>query len=256
MALNGAPARLTGWYGEARLFSYMDEVQPVFDQYCVACHDYGNIQGDLNLARDLDLTFNTSYNELWRKGVISVPGAGPAAIQAARSWGSHASKLVKILRDGHCGVELDRESMDRIVTWVDINAPYYPGYASAFPANLAGRAPLDNPQLARLGALTGVPFDTLADCRTNLGPQVSFDRPALSPCLLNIEGKDTPEYGEALAIIEAGKATLAVQPRADKAAFSPSPADQQREERYIQRRAIELANRAAIRNNTRAYDEQ
>ena len=255
MAMNGAPARLKGWFGEARLFNYMDEVQPVFDQNCIPCHDYGNAQGNLNLARDRDLTFNTSYNELWRKGVISVPGAGPASIQAARSWGAHASKLVKVLRDGHCGVQLDRESMDRIITWVDLNAPYYPRYDSAFPANLAGRAPLENPQLARLAALTGVPFDTLADCRTNPGPQISFDRPALSPCLERIENHDSPEYHEALAIIQAGTATLALRPGADMASFTPSPADQVREERYEQRRATELANRAAIRDNKREYDE-
>ena len=38
-------------------------------------------------------------------------------------------------------VKLDPESFDRIVTWIDSNAPYYPSYAGgAFRDNLYGRS--------------------------------------------------------------------------------------------------------------------
>jgi hypothetical protein len=70
-----------------------------------------------------------------------------------------------------------------VVTWIDLNAPYYPSYASAYPDHLAGRSPLDDQQLARLEELTGVPLRRLAGHRSNRGPQISFDRPELSPCL-------------------------------------------------------------------------
>jgi formylglycine-generating enzyme required for sulfatase activity len=33
------------------------------------------------------------------------------------------TKLVQLLRKGHYGVQLDRESWDRIVTWIDLNTP-------------------------------------------------------------------------------------------------------------------------------------
>ena len=56
-----------------------------------------------------------------------------------------------------CGGALSPEEFDRIVTWIDLNAPYYPSYASAYPDNLAGRSPLDDAQLARLEQLTGCP---------------------------------------------------------------------------------------------------
>jgi hypothetical protein len=253
LALQKEPATLRGWYGEPRLFNYLAEVQPAFDRHCVDCHDYGNAEGGLNLGRDRTLTFNTSYNELWRKGLISVPGAGPAPIQEARAWGSHASELIKIIRGGHYDVEMGSDAVDRIVTWIDINAPYYPRYDSAYPGNLAGRAPLNLVQLKRLGQLTGVPFEKLADYRTNQGPQVSFDRPALSPCLQGMK-KDSSEHEEALALIEAGKAKLASRPRADMTAFEASPIDQSRETSYNERRAIEYANRTAIRSNLKKYD--
>ncbi|MBI3921328.1 MAG: hypothetical protein HY318_07925, partial [Armatimonadetes bacterium] len=129
-ALKRSPSKLTPWYGDPRLFSYMAEVQPVFDKHCVSCHDYGKDAGaKLNLSADRNPAFNTSYSELWRKGFVKVVGAGPAEIQPAYSWGSHASRLIQVLRAGHQGVRLDGESSDRLVTWLDLNAPYYPTYA-------------------------------------------------------------------------------------------------------------------------------
>ena len=98
MALTRPPSGLEGWHGAPRFFSYQREVQPVFDRHCVRCHDYGRKAGKtLNLAGDRDLTFNTAYNELWRKGIIKVVGAGPAQVQPAYSWGSHASRLTNAL---------------------------------------------------------------------------------------------------------------------------------------------------------------
>ncbi|MCH5373365.1 MAG: hypothetical protein JJ992_05275, partial [Planctomycetes bacterium] len=133
LAWQHGPRSLESWYGPARLFSFTAEVQPVLDQHCVRCHDYGEQAGDkLNLAGDLGLVFNTSYVELRSKRYVEVVGAGPFQIQDPLSWGSHASRLTKTLIEGHGDpeidrqVQLDREGFDRIVTWIDINAPYYP----------------------------------------------------------------------------------------------------------------------------------
>jgi hypothetical protein len=53
---------------------------------------------------------------------------------------------------------------------------------------------LDDRQLKRLEALTGVPFDKLGTHSENRGPQISFDRPELSPCLSSIKNKSDPLY--------------------------------------------------------------
>jgi len=255
-AMRRPAAKLEGWYGEPRLFSYRKEVQPVFDRYCVHCHDFGKPAGQkLLLAGDRDDTFNASYNELWRKQYIHVVGAGPSATQPAYSWGSHASKLVEVLRGGHKDVKLDKESFDRIVTWIDLNAPYYPTYASAYPDNLSGRCPLDNAQLARLTELTGVPFANLNSFSANRGPQLSFDRPELSPCLAPLEDADAGKYREALSIIEAGKQTLTARPGGDTLdGFVACEVDRQREARYERREQAEAQNREALRTGRRVPD--
>ncbi len=255
-AVTKEPVKLDGWRGEPRLFSYMKEVQPVFDNSCVRCHDYGKPAGKrLNLAPDRTLTFNSSYTELWRKGLTAAIGAGPSDIQEPYTWGSHASRLIATLRTGHKGVVLDDESLDRLVTWIDINAPYYPVYATAYPDNLAGRSPLDPAQIERLTVLTGIPFASLASHRNSRGPQVSFDRPEMSPCLDSLGTVGGAAYEEALAVIRAGSAALAAKPRADMDSFVPCMTDQIRMDKYDMRRQIESLNREAIRMGTKLYDD-
>ena len=256
LALRRAPSQLDGWFGAPRLFNYLIEVQPVFDKHCVSCHDYGKKGGErLNLAGDRTMVFNTSYNELWRSGLITPVGAGPAVTQPAYSWGSHASSFLGTLREGHHSDGLRQEDYDRIVTWLDLNAPYYPIYASAYPDNLAGRSPLDPSQVTRLSELTGVAFDKLADWNANLGPQVSFERPEKSPCLEGIDKNNEAARQEAIAIIASGKAALAERPRADMAGFTPAAPDGARQLKYVQRQQSEQHNRAAIRAGAIAHDE-
>jgi hypothetical protein len=254
-ALRRPPSRIEDWYGPPREFGFVAQVQPVLNKHCLRCHDYGK-QGasKLVLAPDRDLTFNAAYNELWRKGYTGAVGAGPAEVQPARSWGSHASKLVQVLRKGHHEVELGPEEFDRIVTWVDLNAPYYPTYASAYANNFTGRCPLDDRQVARLGALTGVPFTQLSSFSSNRGPQVSFDRPELSPCLAKLRDSDDAKYREALAIIQSGREQLARLPREDMDGCRLSETDRQRQEKYAARRAAELRSRDAIRRGEKVHD--
>jgi len=255
-ALGGAPHPLEGWRGGAREFNYLAEVQPVFNRRCVGCHDYGKNAGKtLNLAADHDLVFNTSYNELWRKKYIQTVGAGPSDTQPAFAWGSHASKLVQtILGNPRCGGSLTPEDFDRIVTWIDLNGPYYPSYASAHPENLAGRCPLDDLQLAKLEKLTGIELRRQAGFSSNPGPQISFERPELSPCLGKFADESDPRRSEAIEIIRAGQILLAQQPEADMPRFQPCELDQWRDAKYQARLQVEEANRAAIRSERKRFD--
>jgi hypothetical protein len=255
-ALKLPPSKLTGWYGEARNFGFMKEVQPVFTKHCVECHDFGKKAGKhLILSADRNPYFNASYIDMHMKNVIKPVGAGPAEIQEAYSWGAHPSKLVKMIKNGHAGVKLSKEEMERIVTWVDMNAVYYSDFISAYPDNPVGRSPISEEDLSRLGKLTGVNFNGLNSFKRKLRPQISFERPEMSPCLQNIKNKNTEEYKEALAIIEKGKKELNKLPRLDMNGFIPSKVDQERLNKYLLRQNEEIKNREAIRNGSKYYDE-
>jgi len=257
LAMRRPPSRPAPWYGPPRKFSYLAEVQPVFEKHCVECHDYGTEAGEkLNLAGDLGLAFNTSYVELRSKGLVNVVGAGPFQVLPPMTWGSHASRLVDVLLDGHEDPDVDRqvklgkEDFDRIVTWIDINAPYYPDYASAYGDNLYGRSPLDDRQLGRLSELTGLKLKDRA-----YAAHVNFSRPELSPCLAEFSGPANPEYQEALAIICAGNRMLRTRPRADMAGFQlVRPTEIDRQAKYLARLQMEAAMRRSILTGKRRFE--
>jgi hypothetical protein len=77
--------------------------------------------------------FNRSYENIVSKDLVKVwrendPKTGDASPIPPYTLGSHASKLIRLIRDGHEDVELPREEMITLVTWVDANAPYYGSY--------------------------------------------------------------------------------------------------------------------------------
>jgi hypothetical protein len=78
-------------------------------------------------------------------------------------------------------------------------------------------------------------------------------RPEKSPCLAGLEG-DSAKYGEALAIIEAGRDLLAARPRADKPGFElTSPVEIEKERRYRARLRLEAEMRAAAARGEKRY---
>ncbi len=259
LALRSAPVPLEGWRGSFESFSYLTEVQPVFDRHCVQCHDFGEAAGEkLNLAADQNLIFNTSYNELWRKQYINVIGGGPAKTQPAYSWGSHASPLMQVLlneHELHEHVDISKEAIETVAAWIDLNAVFYPDYATSYPINPGGRSPITSEQLNRLAELTGVNLGLQFGHSSNQGPLVSFDRPELSPVLQHLE-PNTPAYLEALEIIRIGKEQLAKQPDVGMEGFTLSGIDLWRDNKYQQRRQIEMRFREAIRMGKNLFDWQ
>jgi hypothetical protein len=254
-AMNRKPSTLGPWCGPERPFNYLTEVQPVLDKHCVSCHDIDQAaESKIVLAGDKNPSFNISYMELWSKGFVEAIGAGPAAHQKAYSWGSHNSKLIEILRKGHYDVKLDPESLDRLITWVDINGPYYPTTYSAYHDVKPGRCPLTPEQLGRLLKLLGVKQlqTRITEYRQ---PLITFDRPELSPCLDQFE-KDSPEYAETLELIRAGQANLKAKPRADMPGFVPWEKDLERQEHLAKYHATEQRVREAIREGRKVFDSQ
>jgi hypothetical protein len=276
-ALTKPAQQMNGWYGTPRLFSYVTEVQkPVFDKYCTQCHDYGKVEDNSakpNLAGDLNTIFNTSYVELYQKNLIKVVGAGPHVKLKPYTWGSTQSKIADVLLKGHpnlsidakrkeLGVYIDRrtnpEAVDRVLTWIDLNAPYYPTYLTSFPNNRFGRCPLSDDQLNRLSQLCGYKNNFrsgTSDGQVALDWAVSFTRPEQSLCLATL-AKDSPEYQEALSIISDGKNSLAATPRGEDPNTVPPPQhDAQQQAKYDFLQNIETQMRNAIIKHKKLYDK-
>ena len=62
-------------------------------------------------------------------------GPRDAHLLPPRDFHADTSRLVQILRDGHCGVVLNAEAWDRIITWIDLNAPFHGTWQEVVAAN-------------------------------------------------------------------------------------------------------------------------
>lgn len=128
------------WHAPTRGFNFAREVQPVLDRHCTQCHSGEDghaapyLKGDRmiedwssriagNAKRDGG-KFTASYAELHRyirrSGIES-----DMRVLSPMDYHFSTTDLGRMLRDGHHGVELDRKSFERIVTWADLNAPFH-----------------------------------------------------------------------------------------------------------------------------------
>ncbi len=155
-------------------FSYDQVVQPVFDRYCIECHNEKEQPGGVDLTGDKTDFFNVSYDILARTGtqaetewihhgspvgpggderrgmspyaewIWTINGAGHNVLEIEpRRWGSPASKLAEIIRSGHPDKDGKRQvdvadaDRRRVYLWLDLNVPYY-GTSSSNHKNRLG----------------------------------------------------------------------------------------------------------------------
>jgi formylglycine-generating enzyme required for sulfatase activity len=147
------------WRGPARGFDFAREVQPVLDRHCVNCHSGPTgAEPDLRPATDVPEYTGQMISKL---GVERLPAhireqtggrlhfapAYDALIPYLRRVGVEddvsllvpgeyhvdTSPLVQLLRKGHYDVQLDDEAWDRLVTWIDLNAPCHGSWGEVYP---------------------------------------------------------------------------------------------------------------------------
>jgi mono/diheme cytochrome c family protein len=142
-------------------FSFTRTVQPVLDRYCIGCHGLGgrNEKGKTTsrsyvFSVVLDESRGTKQFDARPTSYRSLVGAartrlahrnGETFISVPRDYFSHTSKLPKMLLAGHNGVKLDRDSFERIVTWLDLNSQCYGTY---LPNRIEQKTPSTSGQAA------------------------------------------------------------------------------------------------------------
>lgn len=136
MALKHPPSRPSPQPGEqtgARVLHYPTDVQPVLDKHCIRCHSGADAAAEMDLTGEPTEEFCRSYENLLSHRPRLMKNIDEDTVRFAEymppySLGSHASRLIAILCEGHEGVKLSQEEMIRLITWVDSNAQYYGSY--------------------------------------------------------------------------------------------------------------------------------
>lgn len=131
--------------------SFARTVQPVLDRYCIGCHGLEQTEDGIDLLGTLEpvtfprkqwpgpnkMTVSLAYRSLVsREGLVKVAHADMETdCSTPKDYFAHAGRLAKMLLAGHPDkagrplVELDRESFQRIVDWLDLNAVCYGDYS-------------------------------------------------------------------------------------------------------------------------------
>ncbi|MEI6645725.1 MAG: SUMF1/EgtB/PvdO family nonheme iron enzyme [bacterium] len=138
-AAKQAPQAITPWYGARRNFAFEREVQSVLDEACVGCHnnkalaktktggqlpDFATTRLATNKTDAVQGIYSVSYLNLHPYVRRNGP-EGDYHILTPLEFHSDTSELVQILKKGHHGVKLTVEQWDRLITWIDLNVPYW-----------------------------------------------------------------------------------------------------------------------------------
>jgi hypothetical protein len=142
LALKSPPTRPQAQPGETapRPLHYPTDVQPILDRHCVGCHDAEKPDGELDLTGTMTDLFSASYENIINRDLVGyiqefvgpkpegADAMGYAPAVPPYTYGSHSSKLMKMIIEKHQNVELSREEIATLATWVDANAPFYGSY--------------------------------------------------------------------------------------------------------------------------------
>jgi hypothetical protein len=164
MALKAGAQELEPFYGPARGFSFLKEIQPILDRHCVKCHK-GRVYPNHEKGRE-DRSFSLlpkpvtdkASKRLWTESYVSLlqatvskgslyaksnsfinwisPQSGPT-VRVPYSFGAASSEMVAMLTRGHPDkagkpkAKLSRQEMDRIACWIDLAVPFCGDYLEA-----------------------------------------------------------------------------------------------------------------------------
>jgi hydrazine synthase alpha subunit-like protein len=165
-AMKAGPQTLTPFYGPARGFSFVQEIQPILDRHCIQCHkDRSKKRTDAAAKKQDesgekgnpfsllgDQTAEKTAGRLWSDSYLSLTKAyDDRGFLKGRSddvvnWinvqdvppmlppyhgGAARSRLMTMLEKGHGKIELSREEMEKIACWLDLLVPYCGDYTEA-----------------------------------------------------------------------------------------------------------------------------
>jgi cytochrome c553 len=131
LALQRPPGPLQPPPWGAGPFAYEKVVQPVWDAQCVRCHDAKD-KDRINLTGAPDREgVPASYRTIIERGWVRYFDWGWAQRHRKAeplTFGTVKSRLWQVLAAGHYQVELTRDEMRAVKTWIDLNCPLWPDY--------------------------------------------------------------------------------------------------------------------------------
>jgi formylglycine-generating enzyme required for sulfatase activity len=196
-AMRRQPDEIKDFYGPARGFSFEREILPIIHKYCAGCHDGTK---DLSKLKEMGVKvadrihgtgpdtgkrfskvgiphFNSNAQHVFDRIHPYVRRNGPEGdyhLLTPLEFHTDTSELLQMLEKGHHNVKLDRQSYDKLVAWIDLNAPLRGTWteAGANPQILERRM-----ELRKLYAFDHYNPETIVNAYTNKAEFVAPPKP-------------------------------------------------------------------------------
>ncbi|MGQ9604860.1 MAG: HzsA-related protein [Thermogutta sp.] len=248
MALRRRPSPIQPIADVPPVLDYPRDIQPILDRHCVACHNPDKREGKIDLTGDHTARYSISYWTMTVRGLVSDGRNEPRGNRPPYSYGSAASRLMKLVDGSHYGAKPSPQEVKTIRLWIETSACYPGTYAALgcgfYPVNLpwgeiGGRCGSchsqevqtgDGPQrrIVMNGGWPGAPE-----------PLMNLDHPERSYLLRAplarsagglelcgeavLKDQEDPLYQKALAAIEDAHRRLQEGKRFDMPGFRPNP---------------------------------
>lgn len=155
LAMKAGVEELEPFYGSARGFSFLKEIQPILNKNCVSCHEGTklNEQTKMPLIDLSDKRYQDNYSKRsWTVSYMNLTNSKHEqrirgdADHKMLNWisaqsvptmlppyfrGSAESQLMTNLRNGHGSTRLTREELDKFAAWIDLGVPFCGDYLEA-----------------------------------------------------------------------------------------------------------------------------
>ncbi len=106
------------------------DIQPILNKRCVECHNPDRREGKVDLSGDHTPKYTNSYWTIVRHGLVADGRNQPYSNRAARTIGSSASRLMKLIDGSHYDAELTELERKTVRLWIDTSATYPGTYAA------------------------------------------------------------------------------------------------------------------------------
>lgn len=205
-------------------FSFVRTVQPVLDRYCIRCHGLEKKEADLSLLGTPTPGFNTAYESLvGREGLVALARANQEtdASTPGEYYARRGRLAAHLLGPHQKRVTLDRESLQRLLDWLDLNGQYYGDYSWNRPERRPPVAAAEAALRQQVGIRCGACHASLAEqplaALVNIAAaeESRVVKAALAPasggwglCRGITWAQDAPDYG---ALLEATRAVAGPQ---------------------------------------------
>ncbi len=119
---------------------YPRDIQPIWDEHCISCHDYDQRAGGVILTADRGPIYSHSYFVLTQRQEFTDGRDAMHTNLPPRAIGTSASPLMKRIDGSHRGVKVTKHQEDLIRYWIEVGAPY-PGTYAALGTGMIGGFP-------------------------------------------------------------------------------------------------------------------